>query len=564
MYNTHFKTWLASEKLSLSERNELLAMQGDPEEIKERFHSPLRFGTAGIRGIMGVGLHRMNVHIIRHASQAFANLILQKGVDGGIVIAYDCRNNAQLFAKETAAVMAANGIFVRLFPSLRPTPQLSFAIRHFGAAAGVNLTASHNPKEYSGYKVYWSDGAQLPTDFANEIAMGMEEIDLFSSAVKTMDYEQALASGKIELLDSDIDNLFIKKVLAQRVEAFSNSQMNIVYTPFHGAGAPFVPQVLKQAGFENVFSVEAQMIPDGNFPTVKSPNPEDPEGFSLAIKLAMEKKASLIIGTDPDADRVGAMVLHKGNYHMISGNQMGVLLLHYVIQARKKAGTMPKVPVFIQSIVSTEMSMDLAKKHGVTAYKVFTGFKHMAEKIANLPKEQKTIFSFEESFGYMIGDFIRDKDAITTSLFIAQMAQWYESRNMTLLDGMEELFLDLGAFYEECTLNLVMPGVSGLENMKNLMENLRENPPREIGGLKVVTVQDYLTGQQWTNNEKQEMEHRGSNVLGFTLADGTNFLVRPSGTEPKIKVYILAKGEKKEDLEKTVASCKAYAATFTG
>ena len=558
MHNTHYNTWLNAAALSDDERAELLSLQHNEAEIKERFHAPLSFGTAGIRGIMGVGLHRMNIHVIRHASQAFADVILREGTKREVIIAYDCRNNAQLFAEETAAVMAANGIFVRLFPSLRPTPELSFAIRHFGAQAGINLTASHNPKEYSGYKVYWDDGAQLPTAFANQIADRMGEIDLFAD-VKTMDYQSAVTEGKIEILGEDIDELFLTQVLAESVLGKPKHQMKIVYTPFHGAGAAFVPEVLKRAGFDHVIPVPEQMIPDGNFPTVESPNPEDPEGFAMAIALAKKENAQLIIGTDPDADRVGAMALHNGEYLMISGNQMGVLLLNYIIQAKKETGTMPKNPVFIQSIVSTKMSISLAEKHGVTAYEVFTGFKHLAEKIAELAPDQTPIFSFEEAFGYMIGDFVRDKDAVTTSLFVAQMADWYESRGMTLIDGIEALYDELGAFYDELTLNLVMPGLEGLKNMKALMEDLRSNPPQEIGGQKVHILRDYLDGREVIDGETQKMELSGSNVLSFVLDDGTTLLVRPSGTEPKVKVYILARGENREATQKTIQACTVFA-----
>lgn len=565
MYKKHYETWLQASNLTEEEQAELLAIQADEMEIKERFHAPLSFGTAGMRGIMGLGLHRMNKYIIRHATQAFANVILAKGDDAakkGIIIAYDCRNNAQFFAEETASVMAANGISVRLFPSMRPTPQLSFAIRHFGATAGVNLTASHNPKEYSGYKVYWSDGAQLPTAFANEIAKEMQQIDLFSD-VKSMDYHKAVQAGDILLLGQELDDLFIEKVLAQRVLKTEDAQLKLVYTPFHGAGADFVPKVLEQAGFSKVFPVLEQMVADGNFPTVKSPNPEDPEGFALALQLAKEKQADIIVGTDPDADRVGVMVLHDGTYHMISGNQLGVLLFHYIIQARIKTQTMPKNPVFIQSIVTTDMSIDLAKKYGIASYKVFTGFKHMAEKMAHLNAQEETIFSFEESFGYMIGDFIRDKDGITTSLFVAQMAQWYQDRGMSLIDGFAEIETSLGMFYEEMTLNLIMPGVEGLKNMQALMQHLREHPPQDIAGYKVCIVRDYQDGSEKADGKVQKMELSGSNVLGFTLEDGTNFLVRPSGTEPKIKIYILAKGENRKRMQEVLFACKDYAKQLT-
>ena len=565
MYRAAYDKWMAAKALTVDERAELAAIQADDEEIAERFYGPLAFGTAGLRGIMGVGLARMNIHVIRHVTQAFAEVILAQGESAsraGIVICYDCRINSDVFAKETAAVMAANGVHVRLFPGMRPTPQLSFAIRHFGATAGVNITASHNPKIYNGYKVYWSDGAQLPPSFADIVARRMGETDMFDG-VKIMDYETAIAEGRITLLGPETDEAFLAAVLNQSVDQGSVARVadtfKVVYTPFHGAGRVAVPEALRRIGFRHVLPVEAQMVPDGTFSTVKSPNPEDPAGFEMALELAKTHGAELIIGTDPDADRVGAMVLHEGEYRFITGNQMGALLLGYLIAAKKAAGQLPENAAFIQSIVSTEMSMDIAKQAGLAAYKTFTGFKFMAEKMAALGDSKTVIFCYEESYGYLIGDFVRDKDAVTASMLIAEMAAWYQTRGMTLIDGLEEHFQNLGSYYAEHTLNLVMPGYDGLQKMRDLMDGLRANPPQEIGGQSVVSVCDYLSGKSVTAGVETEMELMGSNVLGFTLADGTNFLVRPSGTEPKVKVYILAQGKDRTACEETVRRCEVYA-----
>jgi len=569
MYRETYEKWLNAENLTPEERAELQAVGTDDKEIAERFHSPLVFGTAGLRGILGVGLNRMNVHIIRHATQGFAQVILGEGkaaAEAGIVICYDCRNYSDVFAREAAAVMAANGVRVRLFSGMRPTPQLSFAIRKFGATAGVNITASHNPKIYNGYKVYWSDGAQLPPTFASRVAAQMEETDIFTG-VKTMDYRTAVDQGLITLLGPETDEAFLSCVLAQSVSKHSVAQVadefKVVYTPFHGTGREQVPEVLHRLGFKHVLPVEAQMVPDGDFSTVKSPNPEDPAGFEMALELAKANGAQLIIGTDPDADRVGALVLHNGEYQMISGNQMGVLLLGYLIAAKKAAGALPADAAFVQSIVTTEMSIDIAETNGLAAYKTFTGFKFMAEKVAQLGDSKHVIFCYEESFGYMAGDFVRDKDGVTASMLIAEMAAWYKTRGMTLVDGIEEHFQTLGRFYAEHTLNLIMPGYDGLQKMGALMDDLRANPPQEIGGQAVVTRWDYLIGKRTADGVERDMELKGSNVLQFTLADGTNFIVRPSGTEPKVKVYILAKGSDRETCAETVRLCTAYADRFS-
>jgi len=570
LYRAIYDKWLAAPVLTETERAELLAIEPDDQEIAERFHGPLVFGTAGLRGIMGTGLARMNIHVIRHATQAFAEVILDQGAaaaEAGVVICYDCRINSDLFAREAACVMAANGVQVRLFDGMRPTPQLSFAIRHYGATAGINITASHNPPDYNGYKVYWSDGGQLPPSFASIVAARMGERDIFTG-VQTMDYETALTEGHITLLGPEADEAFLARVLEQSVDNGSVAQVadafKVVYTPFHGAGRIAVPEALRRVGVKHILPVEAQMVPDGTFSTVKSPNPEDPAGFELALDLARAHGAQLIIGTDPDADRVGAMVLHEGDYRFITGNQMGVLLLGYLIAAKQAAGRLPDNAAFITTIVTTEMAAAVAERAGLAAYKTFTGFKFMAEKMAALGDSKTVIFCYEESYGYMIGDFVRDKDAVTASMLIAEMTAWYKTRGMTLVDGLEEHFHTLGCYYAEQTLNLIMPGYDGLKKMRTLMDGLRAGPPREIGGQPVASVCDYLTGMSKTGGIETAIDLSGSNVLGFLLADGTKFMVRPSGTEPKVKVYILAKGKDRAACEETIRRCEAYAEGLQG
>ncbi|MBO5544858.1 MAG: phospho-sugar mutase [Oscillospiraceae bacterium] len=564
-----YRRWMDSPALSEEEWKELKAIEGDEKEIKERFFAPLEFGTAGLRGTMKTGLHNMNIHIIRHATQAFADVISAEGEEAkkkGIVIAHDCRLHGREFAEEAAAVMAANGIFVRIFDALRPTPELSFAVLHYGAAAGLNITASHNPKEYNGYKVYWSDGAQLPPKQADAIAAKMAETDLFT-CFKTCDYAKAVEEGKIVIIGEETDEAFLAKVMQQAINPDAvkavADEFRIVYTPFHGCGHKLVPEALKRLGMKHVIPVPEQMVIDGNFPTVVSPNPENPEGFYLAVDLAKKVGSDLIIGTDPDSDRVGTMVRGAdGEYVTITGNQMGVLLLDYIIQARRETGSMPPSPATLCSLVSTTMARTVAEKNGVHFEDTFTGFKFMAERIGEweAAKSYQYIFAFEESYGYMVGDYVRDKDAVTISMLIAEMAAWYHAKGMTLLDAVHALYEKYG-WYKEKTLNLVMPGVDGLEKMQALMKTLRANPPESIGGEKVIRLRDYQDGSITVLGlgKIDRTPYYGSNVLYFELADGSIFIVRPSGTEPKIKVYLLVRGSSEDACAEKLARYDSFA-----
>ena len=551
-YRKEYEKWLASPALSEDERAELRALEGNDKEIKARFYGPLEFGTAGLRGTMYTGLHNMNRHVIRWATQGFANVIRAEGTEAmqkGIAVCMDCRNHSAEFARETACVMAANGIHVRLFESLRPTPELSFAVREYGCQAGVNVTASHNPKEYNGYKVYWSDGAQLPPHHADAIAKRLEEIDIFDG-VKRMDFDDAVKSGLIETMGDETDRKFMANVTAmindRETVAKVADTFKLVYTPFHGCGYKLVPEALTALGIKHLIPVPEQMVIDGNFPTVVSPNPENPEGFYLAIDLAKKNDVDFILGTDPDSDRVGIMVRnHEGEFQPVTGNQTGVLLLDYLIGAMKRSGKMPANPVALKTIVTTEMARKVAESNGVKCFDTFTGFKFMAEKKNALEEsgEGKVIFSYEESYGYMLGDYVRDKDAVTASMLLTEMAAWYDAQGMTLFDALNALYEKYG-WYAEKTHNLVMPGLDGLRDMAKLMKDLRENPPTEISGVKVIVRKDYTDGSviDCVTGAKSRMELSGSNVLRYELEDGTVILVRPSGTEPKIKVYILTKG----------------------
>ncbi len=568
-YRDTYEKWLASPALSAAEKAELAAISQDEKEIESRFYDQLSFGTAGLRGTMGVGLYRMNVHVIRHATQAFAQVILEQGPQQarrGVAVCYDCRNNSELYAREAACVMAGNGIPVRLFEALRPTPELSFAVREYGCIAGINITASHNPKEYNGYKVYWEDGAQLPPEHADEVARKMTELDVFD-CVKLADYDKAVADGAIVLMGKETDEKFLANVMAQAndkaVVARVADRFKMVYTPFHGTGHKLIPEALRRLGIRHVLCVPEQMVIDGDFPTVVSPNPENPEGFALAVELAKKEGADFILGSDPDADRVGIMVnTGSGEFAVISGNQTGVLLLDYLIGAMKRAGTLPANATALKTIVTTEMARKVAEVNGLACFDTFTGFKFLAQKKDQLEAsgEGSVIFSYEESYGYMLGSFVRDKDAVTAALLLTEMAAWYYDQGMTLYDALQALYKKYG-FYGERTLNLVMPGLDGLKKMADLMSDLRTQPPVEIAGVAVAERKDYKDGSVVcvSCGKTSTMELSGSNVLRYEMADGTSLIVRPSGTEPKVKVYILANGADKAECEDKVAKYSAWA-----
>nr|WP_326184495.1 phospho-sugar mutase [uncultured Oscillibacter sp.] len=567
-----YEKWLASPALSAEERAELESIKDDPKEIESRFYGPLEFGTAGLRGTMYVGLHNMNIHVIRWATQGFADVIAaegQEGKDRGVAICMDCRNHSMEFARAAAEVCAANGIHVRIFESLRPTPELSFAVREYHCQAGINVTASHNPKEYNGYKVYWEDGAQLPPHHADAIAKRLEELDIFND-IRTMPYDEAVQAGLIEVLGEETDEKFLANVMGQVNDAETVAKVadsfKLVYTPFHGTGHKLIPEALRRLGIKHLICVPEQMVIDGDFPTVVSPNPENPEGFYLAVDIAKKEGADFILGSDPDADRVGIMVRTKdGEFKVISGNQTGVLLLDYLIGAKKRTGKMPEKPVALKTIVTTEMARKVAEVNGLQCYDTFTGFKFLAEKKDRLENsgEGKVIFSYEESYGYMLGDYVRDKDAVTAALALTEMAAWYAAQGMTLADALDALYEKYGYFAEK-TCNLVMPGLDGLKDMANLMKSLRENPPAEISGVKVLQFKDYQDSSvtDCATGEKSTMELSGSNVLRFEMADGTSVIVRPSGTEPKIKVYILTQGKDAADADANVAKYSAWVDTL--
>jgi phosphoglucomutase len=571
-YRKEYEKWLASPALSDDERAELKAIAGDEKEIENRFYGPLEFGTAGLRGTMYVGLHNMNRHVIAWATQGFADVISAEGAEAkerGVAICMDCRNHSYEFAKTAACVMAANGIKVRIFDALRPTPELSFAVREYHCQAGINVTASHNPKEYNGYKVYWEDGAQLPPQHADAIAKRLAEIDIFEGP-KTTDFDAAVKSGMITVIGEACDKRFLEEVMAMVNDYDSVKKVadtfKVVYTPFHGCGYKLVPEALRRLGIKHLICEPQQMKIDGDFPTVVSPNPENPEGFYLAVDLAKKEDASFIIGTDPASARVGIMVRRSdGEFQVLTGNQTGVLLLDYLIGAMKRAGKLPANAAALKTIVTTEMARKVAETNGLDCYDTFTGFKFMAEKMGQLEGAGKNtvVFSYEESYGYMLGHYVRDKDAVTASLLITEMAAWYATQGMTLYDALLALFEKYG-WYGEKTHNLVMPGLDGLEKMAALMADLRKAPPAEIAGVKVLARRDYKDGTETevATGKVSPIDLKGSNVLRYALEDGTVILVRPSGTEPKIKVYILTQGKDAQERDERIAKYSAWVETL--
>ena len=547
-----YQRWLNAPQLTECQRQELAGLSD--EEARDRFYRTLSFGTAGLRGLMGMGLNRMNEYIVRQATDAFAQVILESGqAEKGICICYDCRINSRFFAEEAAHVMRCRGIPVWLFRDCRPTPQLSFAVRQFGAAAGINVTASHNPKEYNGFKVYGEGGAQLPTHMADKVAEKMALLDPLAPR------PESDSMAPLTWLEEDFDEQYINAVLQCAIapEHLAEDAFPIVYTPFHGVGGAIVPEVLRRAGLKHIVFVQEQMAPDGTFPTVISPNPEDPAGFALAVEYAKKHNIDFLVGTDPDSDRVGIVVRDKnGAYVPVSGNRTGSLLLHYILTAGREKGLLPEHPALVKTIVTSDLPRVIAEKNGCASFSTFTGFKYMAEKVAQLEQEGKYryVLAYEESYGYMIGDHARDKDGVVGALLLCEMAAWYRSRGMTVLEGLEELLQIYGA-YGEVTRSVMLPGEDGSLRMARIMAQLRQQPPAEWDGIPVESWVDYEPGRCYRGDSVTVLELQGSNVLEYRLATGEKLIVRPSGTEPKIKIYALMQSVTAEQADDRAAHC---------
>ena len=557
-YMKIYQEWLSNPYFDEDTKAELRAIEGDENEIKERFYMDLEFGTAGLRGVIGAGINRMNIYVVRRATQGLANYIIkQGGADKGVAIAYDSRHMSPEFAMEAAMTLAANGIKAYKFESLRPTPELSFAVRELGCIAGINITASHNPPEYNGYKVYWEDGAQFtpPHDKGvTEEVLAIEDL----STVKTTDEASATAAGKYEVIGREIDDKYIAQVKAQVVNQKAidemQDQISIVYTPLHGTGNIPARRVMKELGFTHVYVVPEQELPDGGFPTVSYPNPEAAEAFSLGLKLAGEKNADLVLATDPDADRLGVYVKDAGSgeYIPLTGNMSGSLLCEYVLSQKKAAGKIPDDGQVIKSIVSTNLIDAVAKEYGCELIEVLTGFKWIGQQVL---KNENTgrgtyLFGMEESYGCLIGTYARDKDAISATAALCEAAAYYKQKGMTLWDAMVAMYEKYG-YYKDAVKSIGLSGIEGLAKIQSIMETLRNNTPKEVGGYKVVSARDYKldTIKDMASGEVKPTGLPSSNVLYYDLNDGAWICVRPSGTEPKIKFYYGIKGSSMEDAD---------------
>lgn len=547
-YNDEFKRWLDFEGLTDGERSELKKIEADEEKKELRFAAPMDFGTAGLRSSMYMGIGCMNRFTVAQTTRGIAALIKDAGGEQrGVAIAYDSRNNSELFARVSACVLAGAGIKSYIFNGIRPTPELSFAVRELGAMAGINITASHNPKEYNGYKAYWEDGAQISPAQAKIVSAEREKFDVLDMS-DIADFDESVKNGLITVLGEDFDKKYVEAVLATAVNPDAvkevSDELKVVYTPLHGAGYKLVPEVFKKMGLKHLYTVDGQMIPDGNFPTVAKPNPEYAAVFEMGIAIANEVGSDLVIATDPDSDRVGVMTrTEDGSFMTISGNQMGALLLDYVIRERRAQGKLPKNAYCVKSIVSSDMAYGIAEKQGVKLHDVLTGFKYIGEVIKNYEasgEEDGFILGFEESYGYLFGAYARDKDAVGASMMILEMTAFYKKDGMTLSDALEKLYETYGV-YGERMIDIYMEGLDGIEKRRRVMSSLRENPPVSIGGYKVSSVGDYMAGTvlDVKSGNVASTGQPASDVLYYTLETGDKIIVRPSGTEPKIKIYIL-------------------------
>ena len=560
---TTYQKWINSDALSDSDKGELKSIESDKKELEDRFYRDLEFGTAGMRGVLGIGTNRINIYNVRHATAGVAAYVNKEGQESakkGVLIGYDTRIMSREFAEETAKVLSAAGIKVYLFDTVHSVPEVSFGIRELGCAAGVMITASHNPKEYDGYKVYGPDGGQLPPEAVQIVIDEMNNTEIFD--VKCSDLDESIKNGTVEIVGPELNEKFLQVVMTQQlnpdaVTAVSDT-FKLIYTPFHGTGSRPVQEILKRIGFKHVLVVKEQDTEDGNFPTVKSPNPENKEGFTIAIEMAKENDVDVIFGTDPDCDRVGVVVRDAdGVYRTLTGNQTGALLVDYILRSKQEQGTLPADGVVIKTIVTTELAAKIAESYGMEIMNVFTGFKYIGEKMTEFAekKNHTYLIGFEESYGYLVGTHARDKDGVVASMLIAEMAAYYKTKGKSLYEAMEDIYKKYGYFLEK-TNAYTMPGKDGMERMASILSGLRENKPETVNGLDVVKTTDYLT-QTITYADGNTEPLTGlpkSNVLRYDLSDGKSyFILRPSGTEPKIKLYMGTSSDSAESAAEILA-----------
>ena len=561
-YKEKYNTWINSDIIDEETKSELRSIS-DEKEIEDRFYQDLDFGTGGLRGIIGAGSNRMNVYTVAKATQGFANYLNDNFKDPSVAIAYDSRNMSKEFATSAALTLCANNVKVFLYESLRPTPVLSYTVRELKCKGGIVVTASHNPKIYNGYKVYDEFGGQVTDEKANIIIDCVNAVDDFSK-IKNIDEKEALEKGLLTYIGEDIDNLYYEKVkgLTIRTDLVKEKaeNLNVIYTPIHGSGNVPVRSVLEQLGYSNVKVVKEQEAPDGNFPTASYPNPENPDVFELAVKMAQNEDADIIFGTDPDCDRIGLVVKDStGEYKVLTGNQTGLLLTHYVLSSLKETNKLPQNGVVIKTIVTTEGARSIAEDFDIELMDVLTGFKYIGEKIREFEDAgNKTyLFGFEESYGYLAGNFVRDKDAVIASMLVCEMCLYYKEQGKSLYDALIGLYEKYG-YFKETLVSLELKGKEGQEKIASCIEGLRNDPLNEVAGVKIVTRLDYKlsTEENTVNNTKATIELPKSNVLKYILEDGSYFVVRPSGTEPKMKVYLAVKSSSLENAEKDIAEFK--------
>ncbi|MCO7137820.1 phospho-sugar mutase [[Clostridium] leptum] len=539
---------------------ELQSIEGDETAITDRFYADMEFGTAGLRGIIGAGTIRMNIYTVRRATQGYANYLNNNFDSPSVAISFDSRIKSDLFAKETAAIFAANGIKVHIFPELEPTPVLSFAVRYFKAKGGVMVTASHNPAKYNGYKAYGPDGCQMTQDAADEVTREIEKVDLFDGITK-IPYEDGVQSGMISVIGPEVLEAYLDEVQKQAVNPGIAKDLKVVYTPLNGTGNKPVRAILKRCGLENVTVVPEQELPDGNFPTAPFPNPEIRQSFECALKLAPTVNPDILLATDPDCDRVGIAVHQGDEFILMTGNEVGVMLLNYICSQRIAKGNWPKNPIAVKTIVTSALCFEIAAKYGVELIEVLTGFKFIGEQIGLLEaknEQERYIFGFEESYGYLAGTYVRDKDAVVASMLICEMAAFYKNQGKTLYEVMQELYAEHG-YYLNSVQNIVCEGAAGMAELQSIMEGLRANGPKELAGRKVISAADYELSEE-TNlatGEKKTIELPKSNVLSYNLEGGAQVIVRPSGTEPKVKIYYTTKGKDRADAQAQTEALQA-------